>query len=98
MGENEKIVRAMSITDSLWSEPQIHGESLKLGIDIRSQSESLNHTILTNEQHLGRFIVSWLSYHHSVRTQLSPDKDAPQQGTVYTPGTGTVIAVTQHRT
>ena len=40
----------------------------------------LDHMVVLNEQHLRRIIASYLRYYHSVRTDVSLEKDAPEDG------------------
>jgi len=55
--------------------------------------ECLDHMIVLNEWHLRRIIASYLRYYHSVRTQLSLEKDAPEGRRVQAPAAGRVTAL-----
>ena len=49
--------------------------------------------VVLNEQHLRRIIASYLRYYHSVRTDVSLEKDAPEGRRVQPPDAGKVIAL-----
>ena len=64
--EIRRLIREMSIANPLWGAPRIHGELLKLGIEIGQTSVA---------KYMARRRA--LSYYHATRTYLSLNKDAP---------------------
>ncbi len=60
----------------------MHGELVKLGIDIGQTSVAkymarLDHIVVTGEQHLRHVLKCHMVYYNPVRTHLSLGKDAP---------------------
>ncbi|MEN8183020.1 MAG: integrase core domain-containing protein [Myxococcota bacterium] len=54
--------------------------------------ECLDHIIVLNEWHLGRFLSGFTRYYNRSRTHLSLDKDAPERRAIHSRGIGDVIA------
>ena len=52
--------------------------------------ECLNHVIVLGERHLKRILSSDVHYYHSARTQLSLDKDPPNERPIQSPEQGMV--------
>jgi hypothetical protein len=71
--EIRKLIREMSIANPLWGAPRIHGELLKLGIDI-GQTSVAKYMV---KVHLRRVLKSYADYYNCVRTHRSLNKDAP---------------------
>ena len=89
--ELRQLIREMSVANPLWGAPRIHGELLKLGMDVgqttvakymakrrRPPSQGWR-TLFTivGERHLGHVLASYQKYYNEVRTHLSLQKDAP---------------------
>jgi hypothetical protein len=85
--EIRRLVREMSIANPLWGAPRIHGELLKLGVDIgqtsvakymvRRREPCLDHVIVFGERHLRHLLLCYMRYYNGARTHLSLEKDAP---------------------
>jgi hypothetical protein len=84
----------MSVANPLWGAPRIHGELLKLGIDVGQstvakymvRSDGVVLTMLFGERHLRHLLNSYQKYYNEARTHLSLHKDAPVPGTIQTVG------------
>ncbi len=96
----------MTQANPLWGAPRIHGELLKLGIDISERSvsrlmpssirrECLDHVIVLGENHLRRILRSYFDYYHRSRTHLSLCKDAPEPRAKQAPECGPVIEIAE---
>ena len=85
--EIRKLIREMSIANPLSGAPRIHGELLKLGVDIgqtsvakymvRRREPCLDHVIVFGERHLRHLLLCYMKYYNGARTHLSLEKDAP---------------------
>jgi len=102
--EIRQLIRRMADSNPLWGAPRVHGELLKLGIDISERSvsrrmpksrECLDHVIILGEAHLRRTIRSFLTYYHGARTHLALGKDAPVARAVQPPEQGHVVAISE---
>src|SRR5436309_3264706 len=93
------LVTQMAAANPLWGAPRIHGELLKLGIDVAERRigsirrECLDHVLVLGERHLRRTLARYFAYYHRVRTHLSLDKDAPDRRPIEPPEFGTVIQI-----
>ena len=71
-----------------WGAPRIHGELLKLGIDV-----SQANMIVFNEAGLLRLMTLYCSYYERSRTHLSLDKDTPIPRPIMPLGEGAIVAI-----
>jgi len=70
----------MSVEKPLWGAQNIHGELLKLGIQISQAT-------------VARYMVRRLLLYHRTRSHLSLDKDCPDRRPIQLRKTGSVIAI-----
>ena len=91
--EIRKLIRQMQSANVGWGAPRIHGELLKLGIEIGSVRRGcLDHVIVFNERHLRRILRKYFDYYHSCRTHLSLNKDPTETRFVESPELGNIVA------
>ena len=89
--EIRRLIREMSIANPLWGAPRIHGELLKLGIDIGQTSVAKymarrrgppskvgkHFSIIMPTASQRWIMLSYMKYYNEVRTHLSLEKDTP---------------------
>src|SRR2546425_4482629 len=91
----------MAATNPLWGAPRIHGELLKLWIDVAERvigsirRECLDHVIVINERHLRRRLRSYLAYYDATRPHQALRGNSPHPGEVQPPACGRIIAIPQ---
>ena len=61
----------------LWGAPRIHGELLKLGIEIGQTSVAKYIVRRRGERHLRYVLLSYKDYYNATRTHLSLNKGCP---------------------
>ena len=89
--EIRKLIRQMQSANVGWGAPRIHGELLKLGIEV-SQATVSKYVIVLNERHLRRILGEYISYYHTCRTHLLLNKDPPETRPVEPPEMGYIVA------
>ncbi len=80
------LIRTMAEANPLWGAPRIHGELLKLGIDVSQAADEIG---------LSRILTRYVAYYHESRTHLSLAKDSPQPRPIAQPTIGPVVAIPQ---
>jgi hypothetical protein len=89
----------MSRANPLWGAPRIHGELLKLGIEV-SQATVAKYMVRRVEGLRRLGVVSYAIRPRESppsRTHLSLDKDCPHSRPIQSPRSGQVIAIPQVR-
>ena len=86
------LVRAMAVTNPLWGAPRIHGELMKLGVEVaeRTVSRLIPKRRTPPSQ---TWLTAYFAYYHRARTHLSLEKDAPDVRPVERPDAGRVVAL-----
>jgi putative transposase len=77
--EIRNLIRQMSLDNPLWGAPRVHGELLKLGIDVSQAT-------------IGRVLSCYFRYYHKSRTHLSLNKDCPDPRRIEPPSAGKIVA------
>ena len=86
----------MATANPLWGAPRIHGELLKLGIDVADRTVSrLMPKHVLSERHLHRILTGYFAYYHRARTHLSLEKDAPDGRPVERPEVGKLVEIAE---
>jgi hypothetical protein len=73
----------MSLANRLWGAPRIHGELLKLGIEVaqstvaKYMAKSGRGRSQTWKTFLRQILAAYAGYYNELRTHLSLDKDSP---------------------
>jgi putative transposase len=71
------LIRTVSEANPLWGAPRLHGELLKLGIDVSQATVAKYHVIVMTEAGLRRILAEYFAYYHHARTHLALNKDGP---------------------
>jgi hypothetical protein len=109
--EVRDLIRKMCRENPACGAPRLHGELLKLGIDIGQSSvgkymgiervvgsirrECLDHVIVFHESSLRRTLHSYFEYYHRSRPHLSLAKDSPEPRPIPPPEMGSIVAIPQ---
>jgi len=89
------LIRTLSRENSLRRAPHIHGELMKLRINVggTSVSKCLDHLIVFNERSLYWYLRTLVDYYHRTRVHLLLEKDTPEPRPIQTPASGRIVSI-----